>query len=83
MEGDKPDLPSNFNICQHRTKNLFTKLKLTPTLLKLHNDIILEQERHGFIEQVTDSSATAVHHLSHHLVRLANNSYLDCLQLQL
>ena len=66
---DKPDLPSNFNICQRRTKNLLTKLKLTPTLLKLYNDIILEQEHRGFIEQVTDSCATAVHYLSHYPVK--------------
>ena len=69
MRVDKPDLPSNFNICQRRTKNLLTKLKLTPTLLKLYNDIILEQERRGFIEQVTNSSATAVHYLSHHTIK--------------
>jgi len=38
-------------------------------LLKLYSDIILEQERRGFIEQVTVSSATVVHYLSHHPVK--------------
>ena len=39
---DKPYLPSNFNICQRRTKTLLTKLMLTPELLNLYHNIIQE-----------------------------------------
>ena len=67
---DKPHLPTNFAICQRRTKTLLTKLRLTPDLLNLYNNIIQEQERRGFIEKVSDSSpAVAVHYLSHHPVK--------------
>ena len=65
---NKPYLPSNFNICQHRTKALLTKLKLNPELLNLYNNIIQEQEPCGFIEHV-DTTATPVHYLSHHPVK--------------
>ena len=67
---NKPHLPTNFTICQRRTKTLLTKLRLTPDLLNLYNNIIQEQERHGFIEKVNNSSpAVAVHYLSHHPVK--------------
>ena len=62
----KPYLPSNFNICQRRTKALLTKLKLNPELLNLY--IIQEQECRGFIECVDNASATPVHYLFHHPV---------------
>ena len=66
---DKPYLPSNFNICQRRTKALLTKFKLNPELLNLYNNIIQEQECHGLIERVDTTSATPVHYLSHHPVK--------------
>ena len=66
---DKPYLPSNFNICQRRTKTLLTKLMLTPELLNLYHNIIQEQERRGFIERVDNTFTTPVHYLSHHPVK--------------
>ena len=66
---DKPYLPTNVTICQHRTKTLLTKLRGTQNLLQLYNNIIQDQERCGFIEWVTDTSLVAGHYLSLHRVK--------------
>ena len=47
---DKPYLSTNFTICQRRTKTLLTKLRASPNLLQMYNNIIQEQERCGVIE---------------------------------
>ena len=39
---------------QRRTKNLLTRLRQSPQLLKIYDDIIVDQERCGFIEKVND-----------------------------
>jgi len=66
---NKPHLPSNFATCERRTCALVSKLKKTPELLKVYNNIITEQEQHGFIEKVQDVNMTDVHYLPHHPVR--------------
>ena len=67
---DKPHLPSNLAICTRRTKSLVAKLRRHPQLLTLYDNIIKEQERRGFIEQVDDTLTTSdVHYLSHHAVK--------------
>jgi len=45
---DKPHLPSNYN---RKTTNLLNRLRQTPQLLKLYENIILDQERRGFIKE--------------------------------
>jgi len=66
---DKPFLPSNFAISQKRTTNLLNKLRHTPALLKHYDSIIQEQEKRGFIEQISDHSTLNVHYLPHRPVK--------------
>ena len=41
---DKPHLPSNFATCKGRTLTLVNKLKKSPKLLQLYDDIIKDQD---------------------------------------
>lgn len=66
---DKPHLPSNFAICQKRTTNLLNKLRRTPELLQLYDNIIQEQEKRGFIERINDHSTNNAHYLPHRPVK--------------
>ncbi|XP_065893821.1 uncharacterized protein [Dysidea avara] len=66
---DRPFLPSNFAICQKRTTHLLNKLRGTPQLLKIYDEIILEQERRGFIERINDHSTNNTHYLPHRPVK--------------
>ena len=50
-----PPLPSNRHVCENRARSLAHKLSNTPNLLKLYGDIISDQLKHGFIEQVGES----------------------------
>jgi len=62
-------LPSNFKICECRTRALARHLSNTPDLLRVYNDIIKEQERRGFIEKIDSSPPTGpVHYIPHHHV---------------
>lgn len=65
-----PPLPTNKLVCEGRTHSLVNKLVQTPKLLKVYDDILREQERRGFIEQVPVSSFTKnCHYIPHHSVR--------------
>ena len=65
-----PPLPSNYSVCERRTRSLARRLARTPDILRTYSEIISEQESRGFIEQVqTTSSMTSVHYIPHHLVR--------------
>ena len=67
---DHPQLPSNLDICQKRTRHLITRLTESPTLLQLYNEIITEQEARGFIEKVPPNCLPAnIHYLPHHPVK--------------
>jgi len=69
---NKPDLPTNLAICKGRTLTLMNKLKRSPKLLQLYDEIIKEQEQRGFIEKVNDDDGDAgdnVHCLPHHPVK--------------
>ena len=62
-------LPSNFKICEHRTRALVRRLNNMPNLMRAYNDIIKEQERRGFIEKIDSSPPTGpVHYIPHHHV---------------
>ena len=71
---DAPQLPSNYHTCKRRTKHLLIRLRQSPQLLKLYDNIISDQERRGFIERVNDTSPlttpeSPVHYLSHRPVK--------------
>ena len=67
---DKPYLPSNFNICKKRTIVLVNKLKQTPELLSIYDNIIKDQQQRGFIETVSDHDTTEnTHYLPHRPVK--------------
>ena len=53
---DHAPLPSNYEVCQRRTRSLVRRLASTPDLMKTYNQIIKEQERRGFVERVSSSS---------------------------
>ena len=67
---DKPYLPSNITICTKRTTSLLQKLKQTPDLLNIYDNIIKDQEKRGFIERVDDDDSTEnSHYLPHRAVK--------------
>ena len=49
---EHPPLPTNFNVCEKRTRATARRLHQTPDLLKCYDDIIKEQESRGFIEKI-------------------------------
>ena len=66
---DRPYLPSNLATCTRRTHALVNKLRQTPELLRLYDNIIKEQERRGFIERVDADTTENVHYLPHHPIK--------------
>jgi len=48
---DRPYLPSNFSTCKKHTNALVQKLKHTPELFTIYDNIIKDQEQRGFIEK--------------------------------
>ena len=67
---NRPFLPSNYSVAQKCTRALLSKMRKTPDLLQLYNNILEEQEKRGFIERVDDSSKVKdVHYLPHHPVK--------------
>ena len=65
-------LPSNFEVCQRRTRSLVRRLATTLDLIKTYNQIIKEQERRGFVERVSSTSLLRngqIHYIPHHHVR--------------
>ena len=67
---DHPPLPTNFDITQRRTRSMVHNLAKDPQKLKMYNDVIVEQERRGFIERVACPGVTKgkCHYLPHHAV---------------
>ena len=58
-----PPLLTNFSTNAHRTT-------LNPSLLTKYNEILADQEHHGFIERIQDPISTAwCHYIPHHAVR--------------
>ena len=65
-----PPLPSNRHVCEKRARSLAHKLSNTPNLLKLYGDIISDQLKRGFIEQVGESEIPSQYHfIPHHPVK--------------
>ena len=67
---DHPPLPTNTDITQRRTRSMVHHLAKDPQKLKMYNDVIVEQERRGFIERVACPEITRgkCHYLPHHAV---------------
>ena len=67
---DKPFLPSNINICKKRTTTSLQKLRQTPDLLNIYDNIIKDQEKRGFFKRVDENdTAVHIHYLSHRAVK--------------
>ena len=64
-----PPLPTNYNICNRRTRSLARRLAQTPETLKIYGDIIEEQLTRGFIERLQPTSTTDTHYIPHHPVK--------------
>lgn len=68
-------LPSNYHVCERRTRSLARKLIHTPNLMKSYNEIIKEQEKRGFIEKINSKpTPDRVHYIPHHHVRKESNT---------
>ena len=62
-------MPSNYKVCERRTRALARRLSNIPNLLQVYNNIIQEQEKRGFIEKIDSSPPTGpVHYIPHHHV---------------
>ena len=67
---NRPPLPTNYNVCNRRTRSLARRLAQTPQIFKLYNDIITEQLSRGFIERIPSTHSTKdVHYIPHHPVK--------------
>ena len=66
---EHPPLPSNYSICENRTRSIARRLSRTPELLKTYGDILTDYENRGFIERV-DIAQTPdnAHYIPHHPV---------------
>ena len=72
---DHAPLPTNYAICERRTRSLARRLKQVPELLEKYNNIIAEQERRGFIEKIHSSAFSKhTHYIPHHAVQKASST---------
>jgi len=53
-----PPLPTNYNVCNKRTRSLARRLAQTPQTFKMYSNIISEQLSRGFIERVSPTPST-------------------------
>ena len=68
---DHPPLPTNYAITLKRTENMICRLRKEPHLFKKYGEIINEQQKRGFIEEVCDPIVHdhPVHYIPHHGVK--------------
>ena len=67
---DPTYVPTNISICKKRTTTLVHKLKQTPQLLNIYDNIIKDEEKTGFIERLIDDNITEkTHYLPHRPVK--------------
>ena len=64
---DHPPLPTNYNACEQRTRNMVNRL--SPDTRAAYDTIIREQLKKQFIEKVTHDDNSAGHYIPHHAVR--------------
>ena len=63
---DHPPLPTNFDVCERKTRAMVRRLP--PELLAVYNRIITDQLSHDFIELVEEDDVTIGHYIPHHAV---------------
>ena len=70
-EEDHPPLPTNYAVALRRTETMIRRLRKEPCLFDKYGEIISEQIKRGFIEEVSDSSVPnhQVHYIPHHGVK--------------
>ena len=68
---DHPPLPTNYAVALRRTETMIRRLRKEPCLFDKYGEIISEQIKRGFIEEVNDSSVPnhQVHYIPHHGVK--------------
>ena len=67
---EHPPLPTNFNVCEKRTRATARRLHHTPDLLKCYDNIIKEQESRGFIEKIHNPKPSDhTYYIPHHHVK--------------
>ena len=68
---DHPPLPTNYAVALRRTETMIRRLRKEPCLFDKYGEIISEQIKRGFIEEVSDSSVPnhQVHYIPHHGVK--------------
>ena len=68
---DHPPLPTNYAMALRRTETMIRRLRKEPCLFDKYGEIISEQIKPGFIEEVSDSSVPnhQVHYIPHHGVK--------------
>ncbi|XP_063411556.1 uncharacterized protein LOC134694475 [Mytilus trossulus] len=66
-----PELPTNKEIVKRRTENLIRRISKDKEMFRMYGDIISDQERRGFIEEVSDETLTEnrIHYIPHHAVK--------------
>ncbi|XP_064620787.1 uncharacterized protein LOC135483687 [Lineus longissimus] len=64
---DHPPLPTNYNVCRARTRNMVRRL--TPYLRKVYHRIIHDQVNRGFVDIVEEDDFHQGHYLPHHPVK--------------
>lgn len=66
---EHPPLPSNYTVCERRTRSMARRLAKSPHLLKTYGEIIADQEDRGFIERIqSQGNEREVHYIPHHPV---------------
>lgn len=62
-------IPDNYQLCAKRLQN---RLRRTPDILKMYDDVIQEQERLGIVEAVLEpdlyQEGSRIHYLPHHAI---------------
>ncbi|XP_060568771.1 uncharacterized protein LOC132727352 [Ruditapes philippinarum] len=69
---DHPELPTNYDIVLKRTESTVRRLSREPDMLRKYGDIIVEQERRGFIERVQEKEIQTkkpIHYIPHHPIK--------------
>ena len=63
-----PELLSNYNVCEKRTRAMIRRLFLSPDSFKRYDDIIKIQLERKFIEKVIGPAAGGSHYIPHFAV---------------
>ena len=72
---NRTPLPTNFALCERRTRSLVKKLSQTPELLTTYDNILSEQTAQGFIEKSISNNQLSLHSTPCCEERLSYNPY--------